>query len=695
MRHEVKVQVGNKTISIETGVLAKQAAGAVMVRCGDTMVLVSACAEKTPRNEKVDFVPLMVEYKEKAYASGRIPGGFFKREARPGEQEILISRMIDRSIRPQFKKTHKRETQVIATVVSYDGVNSPDVLAMLGASAALHISELPFQNALAAVRVGYIDGNFIINPVNEEKEISELDILVAGTAEGIVMVEAGASELEESIIIDALMTGHAEIKKLVQAQEDMRQAVGKEKEIPEDYLYDEEFVSAIRNDISDSLRAAILEKEKHPRDAAIKAVKDAAKEKFVTEETSEKNAQDFGAVFEKIVSELCRSMILEEGLRSDGRRTDEIRPISIDLDVLPMVHGSSVFTRGETQALVALTLGVGTDEQMIDNLDGKSFRRFMLHYNFPPFCVGEVKMNLSTGRREIGHGALASRAVEAILPDYEEFPYTLRLVSEILESNGSSSMATVCGSSLALMQGGVNIKDHVAGIAMGLISDGEKYKILSDIQGLEDHEGDMDFKVCGTRSGITALQMDIKIPSVSRRQLEEALAQARDGRLHILGIMEKAITSPSDDVHARAPRISTIRVSKDKIRDIIGSGGKTIRGIIEETGAQIDINDDGVVNISSSDMEASERAIAIINDICREPEVGEVYDGIVKKIVDFGAFVEIMKGKEGLLHISELAHRRVENVTDILKEGDTVRVKLLGLDRGRMKLSRKALLERD
>ena len=387
-------------------------------------------------------------------------------------------------------------------------------------------------------------------------------------------------------------------------------------------------------------------------------------------------------------------MIIEEGLRSDGRRTDEIRPISVDLGVLPMVHGSSVFTRGETQALVALTLGVGTDEQMIDNLDGKSFRRFMLHYNFPPFCVGEVKMNLSTGRREVGHGALAARAVSQILPEYDDFPYTFRLVSEILESNGSSSMATVCGSSLSLMQGGVNIKNHVAGIAMGLITDGEKYKILSDIQGLEDHEGDMDFKVCGTRDGITALQMDIKIPSVSRQQLEEALAQAKEGRFHILGIMEDAINSPATDVHSKAPRITTIRVSKDKIRDVIGSGGKTIRGIIEETGAQIDINDDGVVNVSSSDIEASERAIAIIEDICREPEVGEIYEGIVKKIVDFGAFVEIIKGKEGLLHVSEIAHERVEKVSDYLKEGDTVRVKLLGLDRGRMKLSRKALLDR-
>ncbi|MBF0274650.1 MAG: polyribonucleotide nucleotidyltransferase [Nitrospinae bacterium] len=694
MHQEVNITLGNESLKIETGVLAKQADGAVLVTAGETVVLVTACAAKEQR-EGLDFFPLTCEYKEKSYAAGKIPGGFFKREGRPAEQEILMCRMMDRPIRPLFPKEFKNETQVLATVLSYDGVNSPDTLAIIGASSALHISSIPLLHPVGAVRVAYMNNEFILNPSKEQKSESPLDLLVVGTHEGIVMVEAGAQELEESIIIDALLFAHEAIKKIVDSIEDLRSRCGKEKMTVEEYSYDENFTATIKADISDDLRAALLVKGKFEQSAAIKAVKNAAKEKFVTEETDDKNASDFSAIFGSIESDIIRNMILNEGTRTDGRALNEIRDISIQLGVLPKVHGSAVFTRGETQALAVLTLGVGQDEQMQDNLDGKGTKKFLLHYNFPPFCVGEVGKVGFTGRREIGHGALAERAVKAILPDHGNFPYTIRLVSEVLESNGSSSMATVCGSSLALMEGGVAIKGHVAGIAMGLISEGDKAAVLSDILGIEDHEGDMDFKVCGTRKGITALQMDIKITSVSRELLEKALNQAKEGRLHILSKMEEVITDASTDVHKDAPRITTLTVPKDKIRDIIGSGGKTIREIQETCGVTIEINDDGVVNIASSDSVGTEKAVQIVKDLTKSPEVGETYNGIVKKIVDFGAFVEIFKGTEGLLHISEISHQRTEKVSDVLKEGDTVMVKLLGFDRGKLKLSKKALEARE
>ncbi len=690
-----KVEIGlrDETLIIETGEIARQAGGAALIRYGDTVVLATAVSD-TKAREGLDFFPLTMDYQEKTYAAGKIPGGFFKREGRPSEKEVLTSRLTDRPIRPLFPEDYKFETQGIITVLSYGEENVSDVFGITAMSAALTISDIPFNGPVAAVRVGRVEGNYVLNPNIDEIEESELNFIVAGTADAVVMVEGGANEMPEDIVLGAIDFAHENIKLLVNLQRELAAKAGKPKREYTVAEQDKEFAEKVRNEAFEKLKSACVVKGKHERQRAINEIVDETIEKLNPEE--EDRSKEISGFCHDIEQEIVRRMILDEGVRADGRKTDEIRDITSKIDFLPRVHGSALFVRGETQAIVTATLGTGQDEKKIESLDGESYKAFMLHYNFPPYSVGEVKRMMSPGRREIGHGVLAERAITSVIPSSENFPYTIRIVSEITESNGSSSMATVCGATLSLMDAGVPITAPVAGIAMGLVLEGDKFEVLSDILGLEDHLGDMDFKVTGTESGITAFQMDVKIAGVSREVMEKALAQAHDGRLHILGKLKETILEPRSELPSNAPRIYTMQVKQEKIRDIIGTGGKVIRGIVEETGCKIDINDDGVVSIASIDEEAAQKAIEIINGILEEPEVGKTYRGTVKKVVDFGAFVEILPGTEGLLHISQIADRRIEKVTDEINEGDEVVVKVLEMDRsGKLRLSRKEAMREE
>ena len=689
---KVEIDIDGKIISIEAGDLARQAGGTVIIRQGDTMVLVAATMAGKPR-EGIDFFPLTVDYREKTYAAGKIPGSFFRREARPGELETLICRLIDRPIRPLFPKEFKNETQVVAMVVSHDGENPPDVNAITGASAALMISDIPFENPVAGARISRVDGKLIFNPNYEETAVSDLNLIMAGTADGIVMVESGANEVSEDDMMEALDFGHERIKKVIGIQIKLRELLGKEKLVVEPAPVNEELKTAINSKAATKLDAACQIAGKHERGDAVKQIQnDLCAELNPDEDDNIKG--EIKDIFHDLEKTVVRNLVLDKQYRVDGRGLADVRPISIMTGYLPRVHGSAVFTRGETQALVATTLGTSSDEQRMDSLEFKGSKSFMLHYNFPAFCTGEVKFISGPGRREIGHGMLAERSLIPVLPSKDDFPYTIRIVSEILESNGSSSMASVCGGALSMMDAGIPIKAPVAGIAMGLIKDGERVAILSDILGSEDHLGDMDFKVAGTANGITALQMDIKITGLDRDLMKTALQQAKEGRLHILGEMNKALSTHRDEINQHAPRIVTLTVPKDKIRDVIGPGGKVIREIIDKTGVSIDINDDGLVSIASSDAEAAAKAVEFVENLTQEVEVGRIYLGKVKKIVDFGAFVEIFPGTDGLVHISQICDRRIKNVSDEIQEGDEIKVKVIDVDQqGKVKLSRKEALK--
>ena len=690
----VALKVGNATLAFDTGRLAKQTNGSVWVQYGETVVLVTAVASKGPR-EGIDFFPLTVEYQEKMYAAGKIPGGFFKREGRPRDQETLNARITDRSIRPLFPDGYRNDVQVICTVMSHDGQNAPDAMALCGASLALHISDIPWAEKvgpIAGVRVARdADGKFLVNPTQAQRDASDLDLFVAAHREAIVMVEGGADELSEDVVIEALLFAHKSCLPILDAMEDLRKKIGKPKGAYNKPSRPEDMVKAVETEaMALGLKDSFVIKDKLQRYAKrgeiSKAVHEKLKERFPDQDKL------VGQVFHDLEYNVMRNMVLDDGKRLDGRSFTEIRPICIEVGVLPRTHGSAIFTRGETQAAVTVTLGTKDDEQKLDTLAGEFWKRFMLHYNFPPFSVGEAKPLRSQSRREIGHSALAERAVERVSPKTDqEFPYTIRLVSEILESNGSSSMATVCGGTLALLDAGVPIKAPCAGIAMGLIKEGDKMAILSDILGDEDHLGDLDFKVCGTTKGITAVQMDIKIDGLSREILEKALHQARDGRNHILRQMGEVIATPRAELSTYAPRITVIRINPDKIKDVIGPGGKTIRDIVDKSKAKIDINDDGSIAIAGVDADGVKRAIQIINDLTQEAEVFKIYMGTVRKITDFGAFVQIFPGTDGLVHISELSDKRVAKVTDVLQEGDEVLVKVLGVEAGsgKIRLSRK------
>jgi polyribonucleotide nucleotidyltransferase len=689
----LELALGRHTLSMETGRMAKQADGAVLVRLGDTVVLATACAQREPR-VGFDFLPLTVDYREGNYAGGKIPGGFFKREGRPNEKEVLTSRMIDRPLRPLFPEGYACETQVIGLLLSADMENDSDTLSIIGASTALYISDIPFESPVGAVRVGYWDGQLVVNPANADlKTKSKLNLLVAGTEDAIVMVEAGASEISEEIMSQALVEGHRVIKEIVALQKELRARVGKTKRAHAKKVHDPAIVAEIEGALTAPLLEAVRTKGKLESQARMRKVKDEYVAS-IPEDQPEKKAA-FASVYDSLREKLLKREIFENGHRLDGRRFDEVRQITSEVGVLPRTHGSALFTRGETQALVTATLGTSEDSQIIDTVQEVEYRkRFMLHYNFPPFSVGEVKFLRGPGRREIGHGALAEKALREMLPPEEGFPYTIRIVSDILESNGSSSMATVCGGTLALMDAGVPIKSPVAGVAMGLVMDGDRVQVLTDIAGEEDHYGDMDFKVAGTREGITALQMDIKVGGLKPELMAQALEQAKAGRLHILDRMLEALAQPRTDISPFAPRILTIRVPVDKIRDIIGPGGKMIRSIVERTGCKIDVEDDGRVSIASVDESAARKAIAIIEELTATPELNKSYLGKVVRVVEFGAFVEILPGTDGLLHVSEMAHHRVQNVRDEVKEGDQVLVKVVSIDpSGKIRLSRKALLE--
>jgi polyribonucleotide nucleotidyltransferase len=684
----VETEIGGKRLILETGLMAKQAGGAVVAKYGDTVVLSTAVSSKVER-ENVDFLPLTVDYQEKAYAAGRIPGGFFKREGRQTEKEVLTSRLIDRPLRPLFPDGYYNDTQIIASVLSIGDESSMDLMGMIASSAAISISDIPFKGPIGAVRVGFVDGKFIINPGHKDLESTLLNLVVAGTADAIMMVEGGANELTEDQMLEALETAHREIKKIVALQNELVEKVGKQKRNVKVVEIDRELAKQVADLALERLQAAIVIPNKMERQKTLDVLLDDIKQKLKKEDDPTWNLQ-ISTIFLNIEKDEVRKIILEKNVRADGRKPDEIRPISSTVGLLPRTHGSALFTRGETQALVVATLGTSEDEQRIDSLEGEYFKTFMLHYNFPPFSVGETKPLRGPGRREVGHGALAERALKAMVPSKLEFPYTIRLVSDILESNGSSSMATVCGGTLALMDAGVPIKAPVAGIAMGLIKEGEKVIVLSDILGLEDHLGDMDFKVTGTSKGITALQMDMKIEGITIEVMRRALQQAKDGRMYILGKMLETLSTPRTNLNPFAPRIITMQINPDKIKDVIGSGGKVIRSIVEQTGAKIDIEDNGVINIASSDEAAANKAKEIIRGIVQEAEVGKLYMGKVRKIMDFGAFVEIFPGTDGLLHISQISDRRLEKVTDELKEGDEVLVKVLEIDRqGKIRLSRK------
>jgi polyribonucleotide nucleotidyltransferase len=682
---------GGKTLQIETGHLAKQAQGSAIVRQGDNVVLGTACASPDPR-EGIDFFPLTVDYREYTYAGGRIPGGFIKREGRPQERETLTARQIDRPIRPLFPEGFRNETQVIALVLSADTENDPDVLAINAASAALTLSEIPFHGPVGAVRIGLVNDQMIVNPTYEEMRDSLLNIMVVGTAEGIVMVESGAKEVSEEQVLKAIEFAHEQIKKICSALTDLAAKAGKKKlevTAPEfDQKYFDQLKSKVGKELVDALDTA-----KHPKHESYEKVREIKKAlKAEVPEDDKDAAAKLSRYYELLREQIFRQQVTKDRKRPDSRAFDQIRDIWIEVGVLPRTHGSAVFTRGETQALVTTTLGTPDDAQRIERFEGETKKRFMMHYNFPPFSVGEVGRMTGVGRREIGHGALAERALLAVLPDVEKWPYTMRVVSDILESNGSSSMATVCGASLSLMDAGVPLSSAVAGVAMGLVKEEDSYAILSDIAGAEDHYGDMDFKVAGTRKGITALQMDIKVMGITSQIMQEALEQAKRGRLHILDKMEGTITTGRENISSFAPRIYTLQIPVDKIRDLIGPGGKMIRSIIEETGVKIDVDDSGRVNVASNNGPSAQRAIQRINDLTAVPEVGKTYLGKVVRLAEFGAFVEIIPGTDGLLHISEIAEHRVKEVKDELKEGDQVLVKVLGIEGNRIKLSRKAIL---
>ncbi|HEX9023910.1 MAG TPA: polyribonucleotide nucleotidyltransferase [Geobacteraceae bacterium] len=690
MEQKVQVELGGRTIGIATGKMAKQANGAVVVSCGDTMVLVTAVAAKAAK-EGQDFFPLTVNYQEKAYAGGKIPGGFFKREGRPSENETLTCRLIDRPIRPLFPENFLNDTQIMATVVSADKDNDPAILSMIGASAALEVSDIPFLGPIAGVKVGRVDGRLIANPSADEMEKSDMDIVVAASRDAVIMVEGGAALVSEEDMLEAVFFGHAAVQPVLAAQEELRKKAGVPKREVAPKVVDEALRVRVAELAYGKMKEAVRIRSKVERHDRIDAIGEETVAALLSEmEGREKEIGEFLGDFEY---ELVREHILKDGERIDGRDLKTIRPITTEVGLLPRAHGAALFTRGETQALVAATLGTTIDEQRIDSLYGENRKRFLLHYNFPPFSVGETSFRLAPGRREIGHGMLAERALERVLPKHDDFPYTVRVVSDTLESNGSSSMATVCGGSMAMMDAGIPVSAPVAGIAMGLIKEGDQVAILSDILGDEDHLGDMDFKVAGTATGVTALQMDIKITGVSKEIMQKALAQAREGRLHILGKMAETIAAARGELSPYAPRITTIYVKTDKIRDVIGAGGKNIRGITEATGVTIDIDDTGKINIASTDQAACDKAIKMIRDLTAEAEEGKFYMGTVKKIMEFGAFVEIFPGTDGLVHISELDKERVKNVTDILKEGDKVLVKCIGIDKqGKIKLSRKEAL---
>ena len=680
---------GGKKLTIETGRVARQAHGSVIATYGGTSVLATVVADREEK-KGLDFFPLTVNYQEKAYAAGKIPGGFFKREGRPSEKETLVSRLIDRPIRPLFPDGFKCETQVIATVISYDNENDPDIVSLIACSAALTLSGVPFMGPIGAARVGFKDGDFILNPTKEEMETSALDLVVAGTKDAVLMVESEAKELSEEQMLGAVTFGQDNFSQVIDAIISLAEKAAKE---PRDF--EKKDISDIENKVSsaikDDLSEAYKEADKQKRTEKIAEIKKNLISELVSDDDEDEdyNESTISSAFKTIEKNIVRNNILDTGERIDGRDLETVRPIQSDVSVLPLTHGSALFTRGETQALVVTTLGTGDDEKFVDGLDETYKERFMLHYNFPPYSVGETGRTGFTGRREIGHGKLAWRALQAVMPEYDDFPYTIRLVSEITESNGSSSMATVCGSSLSMMDAGIPLSKPVAGIAMGLIKEDDRVAVLSEILGDEDHLGDMDFKVAGTNDGITSLQMDIKITGITKDIMETALSQAKNGRIHILEEMAKALDKARDTVNSNAPRIETINVPTDKIREVIGAGGKVIREIVEESGAKVDINDDGIVKIASNNAEAIEKALEMINSIVAEPEVGTIYEGKVVKIMDFGAFVNFFGKKDGLVHISQLSTERVNKVTDVVSEGDIVKVKFVGFDRGKVKLSMK------
>jgi|CXWL01.1.fsa_nt_gi polyribonucleotide nucleotidyltransferase len=691
MKLQRSIPVGAGTLVLETGHLAKQAHGSVVTRLGDTVVLTTACINKDAAIPR-DFLPLTVDYRENQYAAGRIPGGFFKREGRATEKETITSRLIDRPLRPLFPDGYTMETQIISLVLSADGENDPDILAINGASAALALSEIPFYHPVGAVRVGLIEGNLIFNPTNSERDASDLDLVVVGTEEAVVMVEAGANQLGEDILLDAIFKAHEQIQGIIRAQHAMFRDGGMAKPT---WTAPEKFPAALYAEVKAALWGplgdALMEKGKFERKDRASAVTKAYLATFGEDRASDK--PHVKKIFEHLEEELLRDVVINKRTRFDGRDLDTVRNIAIEVGLLPRTHGSALFTRGETQALVSATLGTRRDAQIIEEYEGETLQKFMLHYNFPPFSVGEVKFMRAPGRREIGHGVLARRALTPVLPHEDDFPYTVRVVSDILESNGSSSMASICGGSLALFDAGVPMLAPVAGVAMGLIKEGDQFAVLTDIAGQEDHFGDMDFKVAGTRKGVTALQMDIKITGVNRAIMGQALEQALRGRLHILGLMEEALGTPRADISSFAPRLHTIEISKEKIRDVIGPGGKTIRALQEETGCEIEIGNDGKVVVAAPDEQAAKHAIEMIMRLTAVPEIGKVYTGQVRRVEAYGCFVEILPGTDGLVHVSELAPYRVREVSDIVKEGDELTVKVVNIDEtGRVRLSRKAVI---
>ncbi|MCI6159566.1 MAG: polyribonucleotide nucleotidyltransferase [Selenomonadaceae bacterium] len=693
--HSFEMELGGRSLVIEQGKMAKQANGAVLVRYGDTVVLVTATASKKPR-EGVDFFPLTVDYEEKMYAAGKIPGGFIKREGRPSSDAVLRARLIDRPIRPLFPKGYRNDVQIVATVLSVDPDNEPELAGMIGASAALTVSDIPFDGPIAGVRVGRVDGAFVINPTAEQRAKSTLNLTVAGSKDAVMMVEAGAEELPEEVVLDAILFGHKEIQRIVAFEQRIQTVCGKEKAEPCLFTVSPELRQAIARYAGDRLDAATRNADKLDRDAHIEAIRVDTVAHFLAdcpEDEREEREQEIGIALHDIEKTIVRRMITKEKIRPDGRALDEVRPITCEVGLLPRTHGSGLFTRGQTQVLTVTTLGPLSDEQVIDGLAPEWKKRYIHHYNFPGYSVGEAKPMRSPGRREIGHGALAERALLPVIPSEEAFPYTIRLVSEVLESNGSSSMASVCGSTLSLMNAGVPIKAPVSGIAMGLVKDGEDYTILTDIQGMEDALGDMDFKVAGTEKGVTAIQMDIKIAGITREILASALEQAKRGRAFILGKMLACIDRPAAELSPYAPRVETITIDVDKIRDVIGTGGKVVKGIIDATGVEIDIHEDGTIYVLSNDAASMAKAKQMIEDIVRDVKVGEVYTGTVTRLMKFGAFVQILPNKEGLCHISELADHRVATVEDVVKVGDPLEVKVVEIDnKGRINLSHKALL---
>ena len=687
MKHTVDIELAGRRLTLETGRIAKQADGAIWATYGDTVVLATAVASQNAK-PGVDFLPLTVDYQEKTYAAGKIPGGYFKREGRPSEREVLTSRLIDRPLRPLFPEGYYFETQVITSVLSADKTGVSDVIAIIAASAALAISSIPFNGPIAGVKIGRVNGQFVVNPDLDVLETSDLHLVVAGTADAVMMVEAGASELSEATMLEAIELAHSEIKKIVAKIEELRGLAGQPKRVVTQEPIDAALTAQVRGLVAGPIREAILIPNKSARQERLDQVLAETIEKLKSDDVN--RTRHVKIIFHGLEYTEVRNMILEKRVRADGRGPADIRPITCEVGVLPRAHGSAVFTRGETQSLAVVTLGTTDDEQRIDALEGEYMRTFMLHYNFPPFSVGEARPLRSPGRREVGHGALAERALKSVIPTKDKFPYTLRIVSEILESNGSSSMATVCGGTLALLDAGVPIKEPVAGIAMGLIKEGDQVLVLSDILGLEDHLGDMDFKVTGTKNGVTALQMDIKIGGITSALMREALAQAKAGRLHILERMAQALNTPRTKLSAFAPRIFPLKVKQDKIRDIIGPGGKMIRSIIAETGVKINVEDTGDVTIAASDEASAQKAIDMIKRLTEEVEVGRIYHGTVRKIMDFGAFVEVLPGTDGLVHISQLAHHRVKAVTDEVSEGDQIMVKVMEIDKqGKIRLSRK------